>query len=140
PPTPAQPESSSAAPATGLRKFSFFGKAPTSVPVPATNAKDPQTTSMHSSAPSISSSRTPDLVHSVSTSPQTDTRSLKSGALSEEEEHDAAKAEPLEGTIVFLDPAHNEKNLGDVTPTVSSSSVSVNSDMAHPERLENVAL
>lgn len=140
PSTPAQPESSGAAPTTGLRKFSFFGKAPTSVPAPATNAKDPQTASMHSSAPSISSSRTPDLVHSVSTSPQTDTRSLKSGALSEEEEHDAAKAEPVEGTIVFLDPSHNEKNLGDVTPTVSSSSVSVNSDIAHPERLESVAL
>ncbi|KIO29910.1 hypothetical protein M407DRAFT_161133 [Tulasnella calospora MUT 4182] len=142
PATPAQPEPASAAPTTGLRKFSFFGKAPTSVPAPATNAKDPQTASMHSTAPSISSSRTPDLVHSVSTSPQTDTRSLKSGALSEEEEHDAAaaKAEPVEGTILFLDPSHTDKNLGDVTPTVSSSAVSVNSDSAHPERMESVAL
>lgn len=141
--TSAQPEPSAAAPATGLRKFSLFGSKAPSVPAtPAPNAKDPQTVSMHSTAPSISSSRTPDLVHSVSTSPQTDTRSVTSGAMSEEEEHEAAAAKlaGIEGTTVFLDPSYGDKNTGDVTPTLSSSAVSVNSDSAHPERLETVAL
>ncbi|KAG8971775.1 hypothetical protein FRB90_010398 [Tulasnella sp. 427] len=127
PPTPAEP--TTAGPTTGLRKFSFFGKAPT----PAAAAKDPQTTSMHSTAASISSTRTPDLVHSVSTSPQTDTTSLRSGVLSEEDELQGA-------TVLFLDPSSSDKSLGDATPTLSSSAVSVNEDNADRERMESVAL